>query len=267
MACEDGEDFLLHIEFQSSNDKGMPERLLEYSFRAKMEYDKPICSCVIFLRKDGIVPEPPLRWTWRKGKKILIFDYLCLKLWEMTREELLAFNQPALLPLALLTKDGASRTIVTEMFESLLEHKLYDLLPVGQTLAALTLKKDDLDWLERTYQKMTDILKDSPAYQWMTRDAREDGRVEGLEEGRKEGRVEGREKEREEAVEQFRQAVIAVVSHRFPKRVRFTKKLVHLCHDMERLQKLVVNLSIAQNEADAEDYLLSFSEEEDASVG
>jgi hypothetical protein len=165
----------------------------------------------------------------------------------MTREELLAFNQPALLPLALLTKGGANRTIVTEMFESLLKHKLYDLLPVGQTLASLTLKEDDLDWLERTYTTMTDILKDSPAYQWMTRDAREEGCVQGGE-------------------EVLRRTVIAVVSQRFPKRVGLTKRLVHPCHDTELMQKLIVNLSIAKNDAEAQGYLVSFGEEDDASV-
>lgn len=139
-----GEEILLLVEFQSVNDKAMGERLLEYSFRARREHGKPVIACVIFLRKDGVAPEPPLIWELRDGKRLLVFDYKCIKLWEMEEDELLALKQPALLPLTLLTKGGANRTIVEKVFAGLLEHGLQNLLPASNLLAGLVLGKDDL---------------------------------------------------------------------------------------------------------------------------
>ena len=48
-----GERFLVHIEFQSTNDLNIGERLLEYSFEARREHKLPVYSCVIYLRDYG----------------------------------------------------------------------------------------------------------------------------------------------------------------------------------------------------------------------
>ncbi len=262
---EEGEEVLMLVEFQSVNDKNMGERLLDYSFRAKRDYDKTVYACVIYLRKDGIVPEPPLRWEFRNGKKILVFDYVCIKLWEMTAEELLAFKQPALLPLTLLTKEGANRIIVGEMFESLLASGQQDLLPVGNLLAGLALGDSDLEWLKRKYNKMTDILKDSPAYRWMTDDAREEGleqgREQGLEQGRKQGLELGRQQEYEVSIKQLGEVLLEVVTGRFPRFVRLAKKQIRDAKDAERLQHVLIKVSLAHENDDIEPYLWELDEE------
>lgn len=275
---EDGEEILLLVEFQSVNDKDMPDRLLEYSFRAQREHTKLVYSCVIFLRKDGIVPEPPLRWELRCGKTILIFDYTCIKLWEMAPEDLLAFNQPTLLPLIPLTKNGASRTMVERVFQGLLDNRLYTLLPTANVLAAQVLTGPDLAWLERNYRKMTDFFKDSPAIRWMTDDAREEGRKEmreQVERMREQAAAQAAqaaaqaaqaEKMREQMLAHFRQAVVAVVAQRFPELVRSAQKQVQFSQDTHSLQQLIINLSIAKNTADAEHYLLRFDDKDENEV-
>lgn len=239
---EDGEELLFHFEFQSTNDPTIPERMLEYSFRA------------IFLRPDGNVPEPPLCWMLRNGKKILVFEYVCIRLWEWTPEELLALNQPALLPLLPLTKGGASRTIVKRMYQGLLAHGLQDLMPVANSLAAQAFGEHDKLWLERMFAKMKkNILKDSWGYEFMTREAR----AEGIAEGR-----EIAEQARKEAVERFQQAVLAVVDQRFPKLRRPAKNLVRGFQDMGRLQQLLIHLSTTKTPAEAEHYLMHFEDED-----
>src|SRR5947209_9148469 len=45
-----GQEALLHIEFQSERDPKMAERLLEYNFRARREHERPVYSSVIYLR-------------------------------------------------------------------------------------------------------------------------------------------------------------------------------------------------------------------------
>lgn len=262
----DGEDILVLLEFQSSNDKEMGERLLEYSFRAKSRYKKPVSACVIYLRQDGIVPEPPLVWEFRNGKRNLIFDYTCIKLWEMEAEELLAFGQPVLLPLTLLTKRGANRIIVEEMFEQLLASRQHNLLPVSNLLASLALGEDDREWLNRRYKQMTDILKDAPAYRWMTDDAREEGLEQGLEQGIEQGlergRREGRLAEREEILAQLREKVVGTVAERFPKLVRFTKKQISDVEETDRLLNLVIELKLATDADAVMRCLVALDEEE-----
>jgi len=95
----------------------------------------------------------------------LAFDYVNVKLCELSGEEILSLNQPGLLPLSLLTQRRISRKIVTEMFESLLANNLNNLMAVGYTIATWVLKTTDLRWLEREYNKMLDFFRDSPAYE------------------------------------------------------------------------------------------------------
>src|SRR5215471_3637220 len=45
--------FLLHIEFQSTYDPEMAERLLIYNFEARRAHKLPVVSCVIYLRDVG----------------------------------------------------------------------------------------------------------------------------------------------------------------------------------------------------------------------
>lgn len=260
VTTEDGRQFLVHIEFQRKRDPLMGDRLLDYCLRARRKHSPkngpplPILSCVIFLIDDGQVPEPPLTWELFDGQKNLVFDYVCIKLWETPREELLALNQPGLLPLSLLTKGEVNRIIVKEMFDELLANKLNDLLPVGQTIATWVLGATDLAWLKREYHKMLDFFKDSPAYEWMTEDARKEGREEGREEIRT---------QLQRALDVFRQTVVGLVAERSPKLVRLAKKQVAAVENPEKLQKAVLLISSAKEDNEVARLLADLDESED----
>ena len=98
---------------------------------------------------------------------------------------------------------------------------------------------------------MDDILRDTPVYQEMTRWAREEGLREGLQEGLREGRQEG-----------LQQALLAIVTERFPKLVRLAKKQMAGIKEPEALQLLIVKISIAQSAEEARQYLLDVDEDE-----
>jgi hypothetical protein len=84
-------------------------------------------------------PEPPLYWEWpHNGKKILAFDYGCIKLWELSPEDVWATQQPALLPLALLTKGGGNCTMVERVYEGLIANRLGNLLPMRKLLETIS---------------------------------------------------------------------------------------------------------------------------------
>jgi predicted transposase YdaD len=195
------------------------------------------------------VPEPPLTWELFDGQKNLVFDYVCIKLWETPREELLALNQPGLLPLSLLTKGEVNRIIVKEMFDELLANKLNDLLPVGQTIATWVLGATDLAWLKREYHKMLDFFKDSPAYEWMTEDAREEERQRSLE-------------ERQQNLEILRQTIVMQIAARFPKLERLAKKQVRAINDIKAVQQTLLRYNLAKNADDVEALLLDIDEKD-----
>jgi len=240
--------FLIHIEFQSKRDTIMPDRLLDYCLRARHKHGYlPITSCVIYLHEDGHMQEPPACWEVF-GQKNMIFDYICIKLWEVPREEMLALNQPALLPLALLTKGEVNSIIIRDTFEELLANKLYDLLPIGQTIAAWLLRGTNLEWLKKEYSKMLDFFKDSPAYEWMTEDAREEGRQQLLTAQR-------------QTLEEYRQILVALIAKPFPQLARLAEKQVSAIKDQKRLQQLILRVNMAQDAAEVEVLLLDLDEE------
>jgi hypothetical protein len=241
---ESGKQFYVHIEFQSRADKTMPDRLIDYCLRIRRKHKRiPIISCVIHLRDEGHVEEPPGHWDWPDGSPNLLFKYVCIKLYELPREAITNLHQPALLPLSLLTEGQIDRIIIKDMFEALQENKLLDLLPVGQTIAGMVLSKPDLEWLKKEYHKMFDLFKDSPAYAWMTEDAREEGREE-------------MRQQIHQALEDARQIVITLVSRRFPQLELLAKKQVFATNDLKRLQQLILNCSLAQDATEVEILLL-----------
>jgi hypothetical protein len=102
------EEMLLHLEIQSKEDRTMAQRLLEYNVLATREHKRPVLSCVLYLRQDHRLADPPLRWTLPGGQETLIFHFLALRLWEIPSEELLQRGLSGLLPLLPLTHEGHS---------------------------------------------------------------------------------------------------------------------------------------------------------------
>ena len=82
---------------------------------------------------------------------------------------------------------------------------------------------------------MRDIIRESPYYQ------------EILEEGREEGLEKGRELERLEQVQGLRQSIIDIVTMRYPKLLRFAKREVAAIDDPAILRGLIVGLSLGDS--------------------
>ena len=250
------EEILVHIEFQSTRDTNMPDQQLEYCFRAREKHGKkPIVSCVIYLRNVGNVPEPPHCWKFGE-KKLMVFDYVVFDLSKMDSESIVALHEPAMLPLTILTKGGANRTIIEGVFNELREKGLRNLLPVTNLLASLVLKDNEteLRWLERMYPKMIDkLLKDTPAYHWMTDAARKEGIGIGIEKGR--------EEEREQSRESLRRIITDIMGERFPELVLRAQSQLIAVRRPELLDKLVKQISFAQSPDQIKHYLTDAFEE------
>ena len=230
----------------------MPERLLEYALRITRHdpQRRPVYSCVIYVRPVGDVQQPPLVWEYPNGREILRYHYGSIELATLDPALFLEANQAGLLPLLPLTRGGASRKMAETMFSRIQAAGKTELIPIGSLLASLAFGREnsvEQDWLTRKVSEMYDILQETPVYQFLTKEARE----EGLQEGREEG---GREA--------LRQVVVDIVRKRFPKIVRLAKKQVAVVDDPAQLRQLAVDISVAQSVEEVTQHLLAIDEEE-----
>jgi predicted transposase/invertase (TIGR01784 family) len=230
------EDMLLHIEFQSTNDPAIGERLLGYNFEAKREHKLPVHSCVIYLKNVGIVPEPPLRWKLPNGREVLQFHYESVELGRLSTESLRRTGLTGLLPLLILTKDGATREVVEEVISGLQVAEKNELLPITQLLASLVFTSElDKEWIIWRFDKMSDILRETWAYQ----EIMQEGEIRGL-----------------------YQAVQDVIQERFPEILPYTIKQLEGIQDAEILRHLIVKMSTVRTAEEAFQYLFTIGKEE-----
>lgn len=173
-----GKAQLAHFEYQREKDERMGERLLEYNIRAsRLNAYLPVLSCVIYLKKERNAPRPPFVKRALNGAEITRFNYISVNLWEMTVEEFVAQarDKPSLLPLLPLAEGGDEPAAVDIMIEELIAAKKTDLLWIGYALAAKVFDDEDLPWLKRRFAMLSDFLWDSPVYQEIVSNAKEEG--------------------------------------------------------------------------------------------
>jgi hypothetical protein len=111
------------------------------------------------------------------------------------------------------------------------------------------LRDTDLTWLNKKYQKMYELFKDAPAFQWMEESVRQEERKKAL-------------AERKQTLATLRQTVIEMVSQRFPRLKRLAQ--MNMLDSTERFSQVILRLSLASNADEVQDILLSLPEKEDA---
>ena len=246
--------FIFNPEFQSAHDKEMAGRLLLYHMLIWGEFcrqDKslPVRSCVVSLWKKAQVAASPLLWTQpgeppgEQTEKIR-FCYETIKMWEIPYQVLLNLGHVVLYPLLPLTKGGATCEIVTCMLDLLSAEHHHEFAVIGYLFAARTfqlLKQySDLKWLQERFRHMNDFLSESPAYQWI------------LEEGREEEKARG--------VAQARQAIVGFVQEHFPAQAQIAEEVVATIDNLPQLLDLLVKLGGAQSAEQAHKILLELAQ-------
>src|SRR6266516_1250296 len=220
-AAQHGKDMLLQIEFQSTNDPTIGERLLEYSFEAKRTHKLPVSSCVIYLRVVGEVQQSPLRWTLPDDRQVLRFDYRIIELAKIPTDELRQKDLKGLLPLLILTQGGATHEVVEEVISKLVASEQQELLPITELLSSLVFTSGpDREWILWRFNQMQNILRETWAYQEIL----QEGELEGL-----------------------RRALLKIVQKHFPEMIDVTQKQIEGITNPASLEDLLVNISSAQN--------------------
>ena len=177
------ENQILHIEFQtlSTSRKPIPLRVIDYYIRLKRLYPEcTIIQFVIFLQE-----------TEDKNAFINVYQdvntthyYQVIRMWE--QDPVLFLNNPALLPLAPLTRTNAPQDLLSQVAESVakieeIEIKR-DIVACTEILAGLRFEKKLISQLLRE-----DIMRESVIYQDILQKGEEKGRKEGEKLGRELG--------------------------------------------------------------------------------
>lgn len=290
---EDGQAMLAHFEFQRKKDIHIGERLLEYAIRAsRLNGYLPVLSCVIYLKKDGIVPISPFISKLPNDEEIIRFRYKSICLWEMTVEELLAMKLPGLLPLLPLAKDGNHREVVDIMIEGLVEAERTESLWMGYNLASKVFTgNENLQWLRRRFAVFNDFLQDSPIYQEFMAEA--EAKAKALAKAEAEAKmaevqakaakeIEKAAKEREKAAKEREKAAKEMetekmqilsqtrqtlgrtlenlVSTRFPDLKALGRVCARDINDTSVLSDLLIKISVAQDSEEGRKILESYLE-------
>jgi len=80
-----GEEYLLHIEFQLQHQKDFPKRVFIYSAELTDQFDKSVISLALYLsRRESSIPA---NYTVSLGNSVVNrFSYPVLKLWDYEKE-------------------------------------------------------------------------------------------------------------------------------------------------------------------------------------
>ena len=226
------EQVILHAEFQLNHDPEMGQRLWHYNALTHIHTKLPVYSVVIYLQEDKkpVVQSPYVIWL-PNGKPTQRLDFDTIKLWEVEPEAIEQTGLVGLLPLLPLTKSGQNRENVLRMIAKLKEVGTRDLLVVGYTCSCLVFtSKDELDWLEKRFFEMRDILRNTWVYQEISKEGRE---------------------------EELCNMLIRITTLRFPDLVSLAQKQAEQTKSPDQLRTMIDKLVIATTDQEARDVLVS----------
>jgi len=167
---------ILHLEFQTLpvSRPPMPLRMLDYSVRLKRKYRCSVEQVVIFLQETT----NELAFTEEYRDDTTIHRYRVIRLWE--QDSSLFLTNPALLPLAALTKSDSPQALLEDVAEQVASieeiEQRQNIASCAGILAGLRFEENLIRQLFRE-----DIMRESVIYQSI----RQEGKQEGLQEGLK----------------------------------------------------------------------------------
>jgi predicted transposase YdaD len=185
--------WLAQVEFQSSYERTLPDRLLAYSVLLRYRYQLPVRSILLLLRPAAAGPAVSGLLQHRQSDEdaYLEFRYQVVRVWERSPDEVLAsglWTLP-LLPISAVRPDQLPdlvRTISRRIEEEASADDARTLWTA--TYILMGLRYDEA--LTRQLLREVRAMRESVTYQSILAEGRAEGRVEGRLEGREEGRAE-----------------------------------------------------------------------------
>jgi len=166
---------ILHIEFQTltKSTPPIPLRMLDYFVRLVRQYGVPITQVVIFLQETN----NEIAFTEEYVNEMTSHRYRVIRIWE--QDSTMFLNNPALLPLAPLTRTNSAEQLLSQVAQSVAKipskESRQEIAAYTEILAGLKFEKD----LIRRFLS-EDIMRESVIYQ----DIEQKGEKKGEEKGK-----------------------------------------------------------------------------------
>ncbi len=151
---------ILHIEFQTltKSTPPIPFRMLDYFVRLVRQYNVPITQVVIFLQETN----NEIAFTEEYVNEMTSHRYRIIRMWE--QDSTMFLNNPALLPLAPLTRTDSPEQLLSQVAQSVAKipsrESRQEIAAYTEILAGLKFEKD----LIRRFLS-EDIMRESVIYQ------------------------------------------------------------------------------------------------------
>ena len=100
----EGEQVVFHAEFESRYDREIPSQMARYGGSLAWQYQMPVESVLVLLRREGVPAEIPDVGHYRIGATHTLHRYKVVRLWELDPSPVLETGNARLLPWALLMK-------------------------------------------------------------------------------------------------------------------------------------------------------------------
>ena len=188
---------VVHMEFQSSNDKKMEHRMLLYAANIIMDYDLPFYQLVLYLGAETLRMKNRIENT--VGFCRLEYGYKIVDMGSIAYHELKELGEPLFFALLPLT-DRKMREVQGEDF---LRRCVRDILESHLSLedkretvfkafifSGLTFERETIEKVFKEVEQML-ALEESSGYQMIFEKGLEKGLLQGMEKGLLQGREEG----------------------------------------------------------------------------
>ena len=232
--CIDGEDALVHHEFQTTDHPTMPRRMAGYIGRSIEHYGLPVYAHVFYLRPDAGRRDPGYYLQENPGYQILV-QYKVIRLSQLPGQAVLDSGTVGLLPFAPLMQPPAGQAEATWLEQCIARAAA---VPLGRAvkadfLAGLAIL-GGLVYNPQTImaivskEHLMDLIRESSFAQYLAESARE----EGIEQGIKQGIEQGIEKGIQESIQE-------VLALRFqPEDMHPLARRIGAIDDVQRLKQL-----------------------------
>jgi len=201
-----GQQFLIHLEFQLRWHRDLPRRMFVYSALLTESFQQPVISLLVLLRRTR--RRIPDYYAVKLGERAINrFSFGVLPLWEY-EEAIWAGDYPELAPLLILISRQGKEQILQREKEIILgekeERKRADLLALAAMVASRFI--EDRDFLREFFKEEVKLMRG--------RSFIEDWIIEEREKARKEALKEGYGEAIKMGVEALRDIVVAILEER-----------------------------------------------------
>ena len=180
-----GMDCAVNLEIQSAYDKTIPRRMFLYGSRAMGVHGLPVISVVLWLYSKGRVPASPYR-VQVGDRLVMDWHFINIEMRKLSASAMITSGPLGLLPFVPFMQranEQLAEQAMRRVKEQAPEDQIETLGFVMAVFIAEVFHNESLAWaIARRVFMSIDLFKESPLYQSLVKQAKEEGMAQGMRE-------------------------------------------------------------------------------------